>query len=127
MPHETTVKVRFYELDPYDHVNHTNYLAYFETARIEFLSELGFGLDVMKERGVQIVVTGLTARFHGAARLHDVLIVTTEVVETGRVRSRWRQEMRRDGELLATLDVEAAFTDREGRPRRVPEDFVAAV
>lgn len=127
MPHETTVKVRFYELDPYDHVNHTNYLAYFETARIEFLSELGFGLDVMKERGVQIVVTGLTARFHGAARLHDVLIVTTEVVETGRVRSRWRQEMRRDGELLATLDVEAAFTDREGRPRRVPEDFAAAV
>lgn len=127
MPHETTVKVRFYELDPYDHVNHTNYLAYFETARIEFLSELGFGLDVMKERGVQIVVTGLTARFHGAARLHDVLIVTTEVVETGRVRSRWRQEMRRDGELLATLDVEAAFTDREGRPRRVPEDFAATV
>jgi acyl-ACP thioesterase len=44
--HTTSVKVRFYELDPYDHVNHTNYFAYFETARIEYLSELGWGLDL---------------------------------------------------------------------------------
>ena len=125
--HTTEVKVRFYELDPYDHVNHTNYLAYFEAARVEYLDELGYGLDVMKEQGWQIVVVELTARFHAAAGLNDVLTIQTRVGEVGRVRSRWHQEMSRDGTPIASLDVTAAFTDLEGRPRRVPEEFVAAV
>ncbi|HYJ25139.1 MAG TPA: acyl-CoA thioesterase, partial [Acidimicrobiia bacterium] len=43
--HVSSVKVRFYELDPYDHVNHTNYFSYFETARIDYLTEMGWGLD----------------------------------------------------------------------------------
>ena len=123
MPHATTVKVRFYELDPYDHVNHTNYLAYFETARIEYLSELGFGLDRMKREGFQIVVVALRARFQAAARLHDVLTITTEVVAVGRARSTWRQEMRRGDAPVADLEVDAAFTDLSGRPRRTPESF----
>ena len=60
--HTTKLKVRFYELDPYDHVNHTNYFSYFETARIEYLTDQGWGLDVLKERGWQFVVVELKAR-----------------------------------------------------------------
>ena len=35
MAHETTIAVRFSELDPYGHVNHAVYLTYFEQARCE--------------------------------------------------------------------------------------------
>lgn len=125
--HTTQVKVRFYELDPYNHVNHTNYLAYFEAARVEYLEDLGFGLGVMKDQGWQIVVVELTARFHAAAGLNDVLTIETGVGEVGRVRSRWHQEMTRDGDPIASLDVSAAFTNLEGRPRRVPEGFLSAL
>ena len=125
--HTTQVKVRFYELDPYDHVNHTKYLAYFEAARVEYLEELGWGLLSMKERGLQIVVVELHARFLAAASLHDVLTVETEVAEIGRATSTWTQRLVRDGETIATLEVKAAFTDRSGRPRRVPAEFAAAV
>lgn len=125
--HTTELKVRFYELDPYDHVNHTNYLAYFETARIEFLTQTGFGLDVMKARGWQLVVVELKARFMLAARLHDLLEIETWVGEVGRVTSTWHQVMSRGEEKVATLEVSAAFTDLEGRPRRIPEDFAAAL
>ncbi|MGH8911001.1 MAG: acyl-CoA thioesterase [Acidimicrobiia bacterium] len=127
MSHQTEIRVRFYELDPYDHVNHTNYLAYFETARIEYLTDVGFGMDVLKASGCQIVVVELKARFLATAGLRDVLTVTTSVGEMGRVASTWIQEMRRDDDLIATLEVKAAFTDLSGRPRRIPEDFVAAV
>ena len=125
--HTTQVKVRFYELDPYDHVNHTNYLAYFEAARVEFLEEVGWGLQKMKEQGWQIVVVELRARFMAAARLNDVLTVETEVGDIGRATSTWHQRLTRDGEPIATLEVTAAFTDRSGRPRRIPPEFVAAV
>jgi acyl-CoA thioester hydrolase len=120
------VRVRFYELDPYNHVNHTAYLGYFEAARVEALAGAGFGLDVLKETGVQIVLVEITARFLRPATLHQVLTIDTEVVEVNRSSSRWHQEMRRGDEPVATLEVRAAFTDLEGRPVRAPEGFEAA-
>lgn len=120
------VRVRFYELDPYNHVNHTAYLGYFEAARVEALAARGFGLDAMKESGFQIVLVEMTARFVKPATLHEVLTIDTEVVEISRTTSRWHQEMRRGDDLIATLDVRAAFTDLEGRPTRAPGGFAAA-
>jgi len=121
--HTTSVKVRFYELDPYDHVNHTNYFSYFETARIEFLSDMGYGLDFLKEQGFQMVVVDLAARFHVAARYGQELTIHTWIEESGRVKSTWRQLMLRDEEVVATLAITAAMTDLDGRPRRIPENF----
>lgn len=123
--HTTSLKVRFYELDPYDHVNHTNYFSYFETARIEYLSDMGWGLDLMKSQGWQLVVVEASARFLAAARYGEELTIHTWVDETGRVKSVWRQVMTRAGELIAHLTISAAFTDLQGKPRRVPEDFAS--
>jgi YbgC/YbaW family acyl-CoA thioester hydrolase len=116
----STIRVRFYELDPYDHVNHTAYIGYFETGRVEALQEMGFGIDVMKQAGYQIVLIELQARFHASATLQDLLSVSTEVVEVGRATSGWHQELRKGEELIATLDVKGAFTNLSGRPVRPP-------
>jgi acyl-CoA thioester hydrolase len=120
----TSLEVRFYELDPYNHVNHTNYFSYFETARIEYLNEMGWGLDVLKEKGWQFVVVELEARFLAAARYGQELTIHTWVEEAGRVRSTWRQTMLRGDEEVARVLVTAAFTDLDGRPRRLPPEFV---
>lgn len=125
--HETSLKVRFYELDPYDHVNHTNYFSYFETARIELLAEMGWGLDVMKEQGWQLVVVEAHARFLAVARYGEELTIYTWVESAGRVRSTWQQTMVREGEEVARLTIAAAFTDLAGKPRRVPPEFTEAL
>ncbi len=121
--HVTSVKVRFYELDPYDHVNHTNYFSYFETARIDYLTEMGWGLDRLKEQGWQLVVVDLNARFSAAARFGEELIIHTWIEEVGRVKSTWRQVMLRNDQEVARLTVSAAFTDLAGKPRRIPPEF----
>jgi acyl-CoA thioester hydrolase len=123
--HSTSVKVRFYELDPYNHVNHTNYFAYFETARIEYLDEMGWGLEVIKEQGWQFVVVEITARFLAAARYGQELTIHTWVEDAGKVKSTWRQVMMRGDEEVARVLITAAFTDLDGRPRRLPPEFVA--
>lgn len=125
--HTTSVRVRFYELDPYDHVNHTNYFSYFETARIEYLGEMGMGLDVLKRNGWQLVVVELEARFLAAARYGEELTIHTWVEDVGRVKSTWRQVMLRGDEEVARLRITAAFTDLEGRPRRLPPEFAERV
>jgi acyl-CoA thioester hydrolase len=126
--HRTSLKVRFYELDPYDHVNHTNYFSYFETARIEFLTEKGWGLDVMKQQGWQLVVVEAHARFLAAARYGEELTIYTWVDSAGRVKSTWSQTMvRGEDEEVARLTIAAAFTDLQGKPRRVPPEFAESM
>jgi acyl-CoA thioester hydrolase len=122
--HTTSLKVRFYELDPYDHVNHTNYFSYFETARIEYLTEMGYGLTYLKEQGFQFVVVEITARFQAAARYGQELTIHTWISDTGKVKSIWNQVMLRGDEIVAKVTVIAALTDLDGRPRRIPQDFI---
>lgn len=123
--HTTTIVVRFGDLDPYDHVNHARYFTYFESARIELLEEMGFGMDVMKSQGFQIVLVEVTARFHKPAVLHDRLTIETAVLEVARSTTRWRQQARCGDELIASLEVRAAFTDAGGAPVRAPAGFSA--
>ena len=123
MSHQFRIRPRFYELDPYNHVNHTAYLQYLEAARVEALADIGLGLDVMQRRGFQIVLVELTARFYNAAALHEDLLISTEVAEIGRASSRWSQRIARASDPIATLEVKAAFTNLDGRPTRPPADF----
>jgi acyl-CoA thioester hydrolase len=125
--HQTRIKVRFYELDPYNHLNHSSYIQYFEVGRIELLAEIGYTLADMMEDGLMIVVTDITTRFLGSARSGDEVVVETELVETRRVTSRWHQRILLGEVPLATQEVGAAITDLGGRPRRFPPDLLDAL
>jgi len=120
MVHATELKVRFYELDPYDHVNHASYFGYFETARVEALESIGWGLHRLKGVGVQVVVVDMAARFEIPAVAGDRLTVSSEVIEIKRASSRWLQTMARGEETIATLEVKAASINASGRPCRMP-------
>ena len=121
------LRVRFHELDPYGHVNHGVYLHWFETARIEAMDALGFGLDALRDRGVHLVVTEANLRFRRPAVAGDVLVVESEVREVRRATSWWHQRALRDGEVLAEVDVRSGTVDSTGRPVAAPGDLVAAL
>lgn len=121
------IRVRFYELDPYGHVNHATYLQYFEAARVAWLSEVGQGLDELKAADVQLVVTGVATRFLQSAVLDDELVVETALVASKRVRSQWAQNIYLNGELLVCQRINFATVNTSGRPTRMPEGLGAAM
>ncbi len=123
----TTFRVRFHELDPYGHVNHGVYLNWFETARIEVLDGLGFGLTELRDRGVHLIVTEANVRFRRPAVAGDLVTVECEIRELRRATSRWHQRVVRDGEVLAEVDVRSGTVDAEGRPTAAPGDLIAAL
>lgn len=126
-PHQAELRVRFYELDSYGHVNHAIYIHYFETARIELLDSIGFGLDRLADDDTQLVVIALATRFLRAAVLGDRLTIETAQIETGRVRSTWAQRILRGEETVATQHVQFATTDGRGKPRRTPDALADAL
>ena len=118
------LRVRFYELDPYNHVNHSVYVQYFETARVELLDQVGFSLASMRRDGLSIVVSEINTKFIAAAEESDVLTIETEVLEFRRVTSKWRQRILRGDELIATQELRAAMITLGGKPTRFPPEML---
>ncbi len=127
MAHRLDIDVRFYELDPYNHVNHAVYIQYFETARIALLADAGYTLQGMMEDGVLILVTQIATKFLKPAAGGDHLVVETEVLEYTRVMTNWRQRLLRGDEVLVDQKLSAAVTNLEGRPLRFPRAMIEAL
>ncbi len=120
MIHRTPIKVRFYELDPYRHLNHSVYIQYFEVGRIDLFGAFGWTLGQMEDLGTQIVVTEITTRFLAAGVEGDELVVETWVEEIKRVSALFGQRIMRGSEVLAEQQVRGACTTLDGRPTRFP-------
>lgn len=132
MSHRTPVKVRFYELDPYGHVNHAVYVQYFEVGRVDCLRAVGCSLETLLREGYQLVVAELHTRFLRPAGPEDELVVETALSELGRASSWWHQRILRSEEdgtesELCAQELRVAVTDLGGRLTRVPDHLAAAL
>ena len=129
MIHETTVRVRYGEVDRMGVVYHANYLPYFEEGRTEFLRSLGHSYRAVEEGGVLLVVADAGLKFLRPAHYDDVLRVRTRLASVSGVRLLFTYEVDRpsDGTLCALGHTTLAATDREGRPVRLPADFRALI
>lgn len=121
MPHSTTLKVRFAEIDPYGHVNHAVYVSYFEVARTEALTDCGVAIQDMATRGYQLVVSRIDVRYKRPAVAGDTLTVETSIAKLKRASGTWRQRIMRGDEELVVAEVTAGVTDTNGRPTRPPD------
>jgi acyl-CoA thioester hydrolase len=131
--HRSRLRVRFSELDPYAHVNHAVYVVYFESGRVEAMSEVGVDLAQLREEGWQLVVVELSVRYRAPAVANDELVVETRLRELSGASSRWAQRVLRAGpegaderateEVLCRADIRIAVTDERGRPRRMPAEL----
>lgn len=121
------IQVRFYELDPYGHVNHATYLQYFEAARVHWLSDMGQGLDRLQADGTNLVVTTVACKFVTPALLNETLTIHTGMVGTKRVQAQWAQAALRGEELVACQRINFATVNAAGRPIRMPASLAESM
>jgi acyl-CoA thioester hydrolase len=123
------VRMRMYHSDLVG-IFHGRVFEIFEEARTEAFRRLGFEFGEIEEAGAVMVVTAVSARFHRAPRMDELLHVRIFVDTLSKVRTTIAYEGRRaaDEELLFTGETSFAFVDRErGRPVRVPEGMNRAL
>ncbi|MEM9711410.1 MAG: thioesterase family protein [Actinomycetota bacterium] len=123
MTHRLEIRPRFAEMDPYGHVNHAVYLAWFEEARVRALEDIGLGLDRLAETGFQIVITDVRLRYRRAVTASDHVVVESRVASTGRASSVWAQRVTVDDAACVEGELKGGITDRTGRPTRPPAGF----
>ena len=127
MPHRHKVKVRFYELDPYGHLNHSAYIQLFETGRIEMLEEAGIALHELEKNDFRFVVSQIETTFLKPVKAGSFLTIETEILEMRRASSLWWQQILAETEVVATQRVRTAITNRDGKPIRAPQQILESL
>ncbi|HKK66161.1 MAG TPA: thioesterase family protein [Clostridia bacterium] len=123
MTHTWTTQVRSYELDMHRHVNNATYLNYFEAARMNFLSSIGFDYAMLLEKGFSLFVAKIEAHYKAPALLNDEIYVTTQSSKRKRYSGVFRQIVYRAGTELCRADITWACVNSEGKPVPLPEEF----
>ena len=127
MPHSHKVKVRFYELDPYGHLNHSAYIQLFETGRIEMLDQAGLALQEIEKNNFRFVVSQIETAFLKPVEAGSFLTIKTEILEIRRASSLWWQQIMDETDVAATQRVRIAITNRDGKPIRAPQQIIEAL
>ena len=103
------LRVYYEDTDAGGIVYYANFLKFFERCRTEWLRALGFDqARLAAQERLQFVVTELAVRYLKPARLDDRLDVSARLVRVGAASLHFEQQLRRDGELLATGQVKVA-------------------
>lgn len=118
------IRVRYAETDRMDVVYHSNYLIWFETARIQMLDEIGLPYTEIESRGFLLPVLTASAEYKRPARFDDRLEIHLFMRRRLRARMHFDYEVRRGEELLAIGATTHGFMDSKGKGLRPPEDFI---
>ncbi|SFV27080.1 acyl-CoA thioester hydrolase [Devosia crocina] len=121
--HRFPVRIYYEDTDFSGFVYHAAYLKFFERGRTEFLRDLGIHHHELAEQGIAFAVRSMDLDFAGAARIDDLLTVTTEVAETGGVRLVLNQTIRRGDTVLTSARVTIVAIKLTGGPARLPADL----
>jgi acyl-CoA thioester hydrolase len=121
--HRHCLRVYWEDTDAAGIVYYANYLKFTERARTEALLARGIRQTALRARlNVVFVVREASVRYLRPAHLEDQLVVTTRVLDAGRVRLVLAQDVLRDEVPLAHCRVELACVALNGRPTRVPQE-----
>jgi len=118
------VRVYYEDTDAGGVVYYANYLKFAERARTEFLRHLKITNSTFQERhGLAFVVRHIGVDYISPARLDDMLDVCLTVTKVGGASLEGVQSIKRDGQLLLTLNIRLGCMKLAGGPGRFPNDI----
>lgn len=110
----TQIKVRYAETDQMGVVYHSNYLVWFEVARVEYMETFGINYKAMEEQGIYLPVVEAKCRYKRPARYMDLLDIETTVRLQGR-KLTFNYQIFKDGIKITEGYTIHTFINKEGR------------
>ena len=117
----TDARVRFAETDAQGIAHNSNYLVWFEVARVAYLERYAGGYQRLRELGIEALVLETYVRYAQPARFDDRLVVHARCADVKGARFRFEYSIERAGEVIADGWTAHATVDAQTlRPTRVP-------
>ena len=117
----TEIRVRFAETDAQGIAHNSNYLVWFEVARVDYLARYAGGYQKLRDLGLEAVVLETHIRYRDPARFDDRLVVHARCIDVKGARFRYEYAIERNSSLIADGWTAHATVDATTfRPTRVP-------
>ena len=124
----TDVRVRFAETDAQGVAHNSNYLVWFEIARIAYLEEFAGGYPALRETGLESFVLESHVRYLKPAHFDDPLQIHARVSELRGARFRFDYVVtRNDGVIADGWTAHACVDATTLRPTRIPAALAEAI
>ena len=74
-------KANFYETDQMGIIHHSNYIRWFEEARVDFLDQLDFNYQKVVELGIEFGLLDVYCEYKSMLRFGDIVDIYTSITE----------------------------------------------
>lgn len=111
-------KALYYETDQMGIIHHSNYIRWFEEARIDFLDQIGFGYKSMEDSGIISPVMSVSCEYKSMVHFDDRVIIIPKIeVFTGvKLNISYRVVDASTMEVKTTGVSTHCFLNKSGRP-----------
>lgn len=112
--HET----KYYETDQMGIIHHSNYIRWFEEARMDFMEQMGFPYEKMEEQGVLSPVLEVSCQYRLAVRFGKKVSITCKLLSFNGIKMKLGYEIRdaETGQLHTLGESSHCFVTRELKP-----------
>ncbi len=118
-------KVQYYETDKMGIVHHSNYIRWFEEARVDMLEQIGIGFDTIEARGIISPIVSVNCEYRKPVQFGEEVIITTKVTEFNGIRCTIQYEIlgSKDNELRTRGNTRIAFLKANGTILRMKKEY----
>ncbi len=117
--------IAYYETDQMAIVHHSNYIRWFEEARIDFLSQIGLPYGRMEESGILIPVLSASCEYKYAMRFGQRFQIKLRITRFTGVKFYVSYEVTdpETGKLHAVGESSHCFVDKNMTPVRMKKEY----
>lgn len=109
-------KVFYYETDQMGIVHHSNYIRWFEEARIDFLTQIGLTMEEIERNGIQIPVLSVSCEYRKMTHFAEEFEVQIKIEKYNGVKLQISYVVKNSvtGEITNTGSSSHCFIDMKG-------------
>lgn len=115
---------KYYETDQMAIIHHSNYIRWFEEARIDYLKQVGLPYHVMEEQGIISPVLEVSCQYLKMMKFEDIATIYLQIKKYTGVRFEIEYQVyNQNNELCTTGYSKHCFLNKEGKPLSLKRSF----
>ncbi|HBA64358.1 MAG TPA: acyl-CoA thioesterase [Lachnospiraceae bacterium] len=118
-------KVQYYETDQMKIVHHSNYIRWFEEARIDYMDQIGISYPAMEKEGILIPVLSVEAKYLRMLRFGDVAEIVLGIKEYNGIKLviEYQVMNEKTGMIHCKGETAHCFLTEQGKPVSLKKNY----
>ncbi|RDU23928.1 acyl-CoA thioesterase [Anaerosacchariphilus polymeriproducens] len=116
---------QYYETDQMKIIHHSNYIRWFEEARLNFLEQIGLNYDKMESNGIIIPVLSVNCEYRSMIRFAEIVLIQIKILSYNGIKMKIGYEIRdkKTNELKTIGETSHCFFNEEYQPISLKREY----